>query len=267
MRCLSLSWIIAGAIAGPGLAADLPVAVETAPPIATPFSWSGTYVGLNVGGAWGSFNFDPTTMNNVTGTAIDGGSTRLTDHGAIGGFQTGHNWQFGSWVLGIEHQIQFSNLKQTLTIASAVGALRPGDSFNDKIDSLNATRAKVGWAWDRLLLFTAAGLETGFVNGSASYVARPGGSPALTFSDNNTFHVGYTVGGGLDYALTDKVSVGVEYRYFDLGKQTYNLGAVTGIAAAGASTVSNDLNLRASEVMARLNMKLGNWLANWWGNR
>jgi outer membrane immunogenic protein len=267
VRRLLLSLIIADAIAGPGSAADLPVAVEAAAPTATPFSWSGTYVGLNVGGAGGSFNFDPSTMNNITGNAIDGGSTRLTDYGAIGGLQTGHNWQFGSWVLGIEHQIQFSNLKQTLIIASPVGALRPGDSFTDKIDSLNATRAKVGWAWDRVLLFTTAGLETGFTNGSASYVARPGGSPALTFSDNNTFHVGYTVGGGLDYALTDKVSVGVEYRYFDLGKQTYNLGAVSETAAVGASIVSNDLNLRASEVMARLNIKLGNWWSNWWGNR
>jgi outer membrane immunogenic protein len=146
-------------------------------------------------------------MNNLTGTALDGESARLSDTGLIGGFQTGHNWQFGSWVLGIEHQIQFSSLKQTLTIAGPVGALRPGDSFDDKIDSLSASRAKFGWAWDRVLLFTAAGLQTGFVNGSASYVARPGGSPDLTFSDNNKFHIGYTVGGGLDYALGEKVSV------------------------------------------------------------
>jgi hypothetical protein len=53
------------------MGADLPVAVKAAPAIATPFSWSGTYVGLNVGGAWGNFNFDPSTMNNLTGTAID----------------------------------------------------------------------------------------------------------------------------------------------------------------------------------------------------
>jgi outer membrane immunogenic protein len=101
------------------------------------------------------------------------------------------------------------------------------------------------------------------VDGSASYSARPGGSPALTFSDNNKFHVGYAVGGGLDYAITDKVSVGVEYRYFDLGTQTYNLGAVTAAGMVGASTVNNNIKLQASEVTARLNMKLGNWLSNW----
>jgi outer membrane immunogenic protein len=266
VKCIWLSTIIAGAIAGPGLAADLPVAVKAVPPAATPFSWSGTYIGFNVGGAWGSFNFDPGATNNLTGTAIDGGAIRMTDNGVIGGLQTGHNWQFGSWVLGIENQVQFSNLKQMLTITAPAGALMSGDSFAYKVNNLNATRAKVGWAWNRTLLYATGGLETGLVDGSASYVARPGGSPALTFSDNNKFHVGYTVGAGLDYAFTDTVSVGIEYRYFDLGRETYNLGAVTGTATAGASTVSNNLNLHASEVTARLNMKLGSWLSNWWGN-
>jgi hypothetical protein len=62
------------------------------------------------------------------------------------------------------------------------------------------------------------------------------------------------------------VSVGAEYRYFDLGKETYNLGAATGSGTAGASSVSNTLDLHASEVAARLNIKLGSWLGNWWGN-
>jgi hypothetical protein len=83
-----VSLIIAGACAVPGLAADLPVAVKAAPPIATPFSWSRTYVGLDVGGAWGNFNFDPSTTNSLTGTAIDGGQ----HNGVIGGLQTGDDW-------------------------------------------------------------------------------------------------------------------------------------------------------------------------------
>jgi outer membrane immunogenic protein len=265
LKRVLLSLIMAGAVAGPGLAADLPVAVKAAPtPPVTPFSWAGTYVGGNLGGASGNFNFDPTTTNNLAGLVTDGGSTGPTDKSVIGGFQIGHNWQFGSWVLGIEHQFQFSHLQQTMTIVNPVGALVPGDAFTAKVDNLNATKAKVGWAWNRALLYATGGLETGFVDGSASYVARPGGSPALTFSDNNKFHVGYTVGAGLDYAVTERVSVGVEYRYFNLGSQTYNLGAVTP-AGMAASTVSTNVNLNASEVTARLNMKLGNWL-NWLGN-
>jgi outer membrane immunogenic protein len=265
MRRVLLSLIIAGAVAGPGLAADLPIPVKAAPPPSVvPFSWAGSYVGANLGGAWGNFNFDPTMTNNLTGIATDAGSTGLTDRSIIGGFQIGHNWQFGNWVLGIEHQFQLSNLQQTSTVAFPVGALLPGDSFTAKVDNLNATKAKVGWAWNRALLYATGGLETGLVDGSASYIARPGGSPALTFSDNNKLHVGYTVGAGLDYAVTDRLSVGVEYRYFDLGSQTYNLGAVTP-AGMAASTVNTNVNLHTSEVTARLNWKLGNWL-NWLNN-
>ena len=57
------------------------------------------------------------------------------------------------------------------------------------------------------------------------------------------------------YALTDKVSVAVKYRYFDLGKETYNLGAFTP-AGAAAQTVSNSISLTSSQVTARLNFKL-----------
>jgi outer membrane immunogenic protein len=154
---------MAGAVAAPGLAADLPAAVNKAAPATlpvTPFSWAGTFAGVNVSGAWGKFNFDPATTSNLTGLVTDGGSTGLTDDRIIGGFQIGHNWQFGSWVLGIEHEFQFSNLQQTLTVANPAGGLLPGDSFTAKVDDLNATRA-IGWAWDRTLLFATAGLQTG----------------------------------------------------------------------------------------------------------
>jgi outer membrane immunogenic protein len=258
VRCMVLSLIIAGAIARPGLAADLPIAAKAAPPPATPFTWAGTYIGVNVGGAWGTFNIDPSTTNNLTGIVTDGGSTSLAGNSAAGGLQVGRNWQFGSWVLGIENQLQFTNLQQTMTVANRVGALVPGDSFTAKVDHLNASKVKIGWAWERTLLYATGGAQMSFgVDESASYPARPGGSPAMTFSDENKLHVGYTVGAGLDYAVTDRISVGVEYRYFDLGSQTYNVGAVTP-AGMAASTVSNSLDPRGSEVTAHLNWKLGN---------
>ena len=268
MRCALLGLLIAGAVAGRGLAADLPAAEPAKVVLPAPaFTWSGTYVGLNFGDAAGSFNFDPSTTNNLTGAVVDSGSTSVSDSAIIGGFQISHNWQFGSWVIGLEHNTQFGNLQQTLNVASPAGALLPGDSLSAKVDVLGATGAKVGWAWDRVLLYATGGLETGLVNASANYIARPGGSPAQTFSDNDKIQTGYTVGAGLDYAITDRLNVGVEYRYVDLGSQTFNLGAVTGSASAGASTVNTNVVLHASEVTARLNFKLGDtyhfrWL-NW----
>jgi opacity protein-like surface antigen len=77
----------------------------------------------------------------------------------------------------------------------------------------------------------------------------------MGFSDTNKLHFGFNVGAGIDYAVTNNVFLGVEYRYIDLGKETYNLGAFSP-AAGGAQTVTNSVSLRASEVTARLNFKL-----------
>jgi opacity protein-like surface antigen len=160
-------------------------------------------------------------------------------------------------VLGLEQDYQFTGLKQTATFAAPAGAFLAGDSMAVKTDYLAATRAKVGMAWDRALIYAAGGLETGEFDVTSAYVARgAGGSPALGFTDANKLHFGFNVGAGIDYAVTNNVFVGVEYRYLDLGKETYNLGAFTP-AGAAAQTVSNSVSMTASEVTARLNFKLG----------
>ena len=160
-------------------------------------------------------------------------------------------------MLGLEQDYQFTGLKQTTTFAAPAGAFLPGDSMSVKTDYLAASRAKLGMAWDRTLIYAAGGLETGEFDGTSAYVARgAGGSPALGFTDANKLHFGFNVGAGIDYAVTNNVFVGVEYRYLDLGKETYNLGAFTP-AGAAAQTVGNSVSMTASEVTARLNFKLG----------
>jgi opacity protein-like surface antigen len=175
----------------------------------------------------------------------------------IGGVQAGYNWQIGQWVLGLEQDYQFTGLKQTTTFAAPAGLFLAGDSMAVKTDFLAATRAKVGMAWDRAMIYAAGGLESGEFDVTSTYVTRgAGGSPALGFTDANKLRFGFNVGAGIDYAVTNNVFIGVEYRYFDLGKETYNLGAFTP-AGAAAQAVANTVNLKASEVTARLNFKLG----------
>jgi opacity protein-like surface antigen len=180
----------------------------------------------------------------------------INNSSLIGGVQAGYNWQIGQWVLGLEQDYQFTGLKQTATFATPSGPFLSGDSFSVKTDYLAASRAKVGMAWDRVLVYAAGGLETGLFDVTSAYVARAGGSPALGFTDANKLHFGFNVGAGIDYAITNNVFLGVEYRYIDLGKETYNLGAFTP-AGGAAQTVSNSVSLKASEVTARLNFKLG----------
>ena len=252
---LVLGIVFAAAMVGPVAAADMGMPLK-APSYAPAFSWTGTYVGANVGGIWGTFDFSPTTTNNITGAVGAPAIAGLNNSSVIGGFQAGYNWQVGQWVLGLEQDYQFTGLKQTATFAAPAGQFAAGDSMSVKTDYLGATRARVGMAWDRALVYAAGGLETGQFDVSSTYVARGvGGSPAVGFTDADKFHFGFNVGAGVDYAVTNNVFIGIEYRYLDLGKETYNLGAFTP-AGVGAQTVTNSVGLTASEVTARLNFKL-----------
>ena len=174
----------------------------------------------------------------------------------IGGFQAGYNWQVGQWVLGFEQDFQFTGLKQGVSFTAPAGLFLPGDAMSVKTDFLGGSRAKLGYAWDRVMFYVAGGLETGVFDVSSTYVSRgAGGSPAIGFTDANKYHFGFNVGGGVEYAMTNNIFLGVEYRYFDLGSETYNLGAFTP-AGVGAQTVATTVDLKASEVTARLNIKL-----------
>jgi outer membrane immunogenic protein len=252
---LILGIAFATALAGPVLAADMTMPMK-APSYAAAFSWTGTYVGANVGGVWGKFDVTPATTNNLTGAVGAPGVMSINNSSLIGGFQAGYNWQIGQWVLGLEQDYQFTGLKQTATFAAPAGLFLAGDSMAIKTDYLAATRAKLGVAWDRALIYAAGGLETAEFDVTSTYVARgAGGSPALGFTDTNKLHFGFNVGAGIDYAVTNNVFIGVEYRYLDLGKETYNLGAFTP-AGLPAQTVSSSVSMTASEVTARLNFKL-----------
>jgi outer membrane immunogenic protein len=254
---------IAAALSGPAMAADLYRPPVKAPSYAAPFSWSGTYVGANLGYAWGTFAFNPVTTNNLTGAVNGPGGVTVNNNSIIGGLQVGYNWQVGQWVLGLEQDFQFTGMKQGFTFAAPAGAFLAGDSISAKTDYLSGTRARLGFAWDRVLIYAAGGLETAMLDATSIYVSRgAGGSAALAFTDNNKYHFGYNIGGGIDCAVTNNVWLGIEYRYFDVGNETYNLGAFTP-AGGAAQTASSTVGLKASEVTARLNLKLNG--LGWFG--
>lgn len=252
------------ALAEPALAADLGAATpyNKAPAYVAAyqaaFSWTGNYFGVNLGGVHGNFDFTPSAIPALGGPAAPYTDTSSANNNAVvGGFQVGRNWQFGQWVVGLEHESQFTNLAGNITAGPAIAApFAPGDNFNAKIDYLGAERVKLGYAWDRFLVYTAAGLETGEMDVTGNYASRGGlaaGAP-LSSSDTHKFQAGYTVGIGAEYAVTDRVSFGVEYRYLMLNKATYNLGTVAS-ATGAVSNVTTDVGLSSSEVLARLNVK------------
>jgi outer membrane immunogenic protein len=135
----------------------------------------------------------------------------------------------------------------------ATGPFLAGDTFNAKLKWLSDTRGQLGMAFDRWLVYAAGGLATGAMDVTASYGPRPGGSAAYSITDDNKWHIGWTAGAGLEYAITDNISLGAEYRYTELSSRTYNLGSVTGPFRTHQTTA--DVDFKSHAVLARLNVK------------
>lgn len=182
-------------------AADLPM--EAAPAIvAVPsFSWTGGYVGAQVGYAWGDANF-----------RAAGGSLSAKPKGWMVGGYAGYNIQLDNspLVLGIETDFNWADIDRT---RGAFGA-----SAKTQTDWTGATRARVGFAVDRVLFYAAGGVAYA----DREVKVRAG---RLGAKDNKTA-VGWTIGGGVESAVTDNVVVRAEYRYTDLGKDTFRLAGV-----------------------------------------
>src|SRR5919202_4375186 len=258
IRKLLLGGVAAGgllAAALPASAADLRAVPAPAPviaPVVPVFSWTGWYIGGNVGGKWGKYS-GSVTAAPVAGFPATGGGDFFdfnTNHdghdGAVlGGGQLGFNWQTGIWVFGVEGDIDATDVKRDVVLGFAPGGgvFTTGDVFRFKNEWQASVRGRGGFAFDRFLVYATGGVAWAGVKAEAIYgpgtvlgVATPGGF----FSDRQTLP-GATVGGGVEFALTNSVSLGVEYRYSDFGHETFNLGfaPLTANGAAGSAVTSN----------------------------
>ncbi|TPM41715.1 outer membrane protein [Mesorhizobium sp. B2-3-4] len=184
------------ALSLPAFAADATVDVPmTAPGI----DWTGYYAGLQAGYGWGRSDI----------SATDGGPFSASPDLA-GGFVGGHVaglWQFDQAVIGAEADLSYSSIDGK---AEAGG---PGNVVGTDIRWFGSVNAKAGYARDRLLVYGVGGIAFAGVESSQN--------AATAFSDTRT-NVGWTLGAGVDYALTDKFVVGAQYRYYDFGTEHYD---------------------------------------------
>ncbi len=195
-------------------AADLPARMPTkAPPYVPPYSWSGLYVGVNLGGSWGR---QDNTLETITGV-IDATNSNHID-GVIGGGQIGFNWQYNQWVVGLEADIQGSGQKGdgSFFIPAVIGATvvpATSISYEDKLNWFGTVRGRIGWAFDRWMPYFTGGWAFGHgeVNGTTAI-----GATATSFSGSKDYS-GWTVGGGVEWAFYDRWSAKLEYLYIDFG--------------------------------------------------
>jgi outer membrane immunogenic protein len=199
--------LVLGLLSTAAVAADLGPygrgSIKDEPVYVRPFSWTGFYVGAQIGYAWGN-------VDAVSGpiTGFDQSYSYDAD-GLVGGGHVGYNWQRDRIVIGIEADIEASDISET-----GIGSL--GYTHQTSVDWLGSVRGRLGVAMDRTLFYATAGWAFGDVE--VTKAVAPGFAPFASYSD---VRHGWTVGAGIEQAFTDRITGRIEYRYTDLGEGNF----------------------------------------------
>ncbi len=259
--------LAATTIAGSAFAADLP-SRKVAPAYVAPapiFTWTGFYIGVNAGYGWSAntqFNHGLTNLsatgaliyglpaNQALGSALGTGSG-ASNGGFAGGGQIGYNYQMGSLVAGLEADIEYFRRRAQITGA---GIDTTGNTLwvSNRVSSsyLATLRGRLGFALDRALLYVTGGLAISDVNYS-SLMFTTLGAGAGAFQVNST-KLGWTLGAGVEYAITNNWSVKGEYLYAQFSGA--NGVGVLGPNAGGFSNIYVSSVGKQSNHIARLGL-------------
>jgi outer membrane immunogenic protein len=207
-------------LAGSAFAADLPN--TKGPPVFAPppppvFTWTGFYVGGQVGYEWGRTVGDLYTDPGVYIEHLPG----YDASGIVGGLHAGYNYQISQFVLGIEGDVEGSSYNGT---GADPGGIAPFTSYTTRIPVQGSIRGRVGFAWDRVLFYATGGAEFADIRNTyttpglppvVGIAFLPGFPPG--YDSFSSGRVGWTVGGGVEYAFDPNWSIRAEYRYTDFG--------------------------------------------------
>ena len=226
LRTLLAGTILAVAATSGASAADLPrrtqpaAAPVYAPPI---FTWTGFYAGLNAGANINDNRYAWRPFFNSNGQS---------GLGFTGGAQIGYNWQMGALVLGLETDINYRGASRS--DGAGFGGSNASSGY------FGTVRGRLGYAFDRLLIYGTGGLAYGDANFPTSVVGVDAfGVPRAFYGSNNAgTRLGWTLGAGAEYALSQNWSIKAEYLYVDLGRS--NVGYVD--ALSGVPVVATARN-------------------------
>jgi outer membrane immunogenic protein len=192
-------------------AADLPIYTKAPPPPI--WSWTGFYLGGNAGYSWGNSN-STVSFLSPSGALLASPSDSFSMNGAIGGGQAGYNWQTGSWVWGLEADIQASGQQGSATFlcgAACLGTPPASVALTEKLDWFGTVRGRLGFTvTPTVLLYATGGLAYGDIQTNGAL------SDGSSFS-TSTVKAGWTVGGGVEARITGNWTAKLEYLYIDLG--------------------------------------------------
>lgn len=181
-------------------------------------NWSGLYVGVNGGYGWNA---------DTNGNLVD-------PSGGFGGGQIGYNFQRGNIVFGVEADFEGADIQDSATTAS-------GKTANSNMDWFGTVRGRLGYAFDRALIYATGGLAYGDVTTSGTVFRYP-----ASVSETQT---GYVLGAGIEYKITPNLSVKGEYQFIDLDASAAN--------GAGPLAISNSNDTQVNTFRVGVNYFVG----------
>jgi outer membrane immunogenic protein len=203
--------------AGTASAADMRAApyipYTKAPYVSPTYNWTGFYIG-----AMGGYGWSDEVRASIGGLTFSTSSSDLK--GGFAGGTFGHNWQMGNWVLGVEADAAWSDIKHS---QSAFGI-----TVADKIQSFGSVTGRIGYLPIQALMVYFKG---GYAWADNQISASGFG---LTFAESQ-FHSGGTVGAGLEYMFVPNFSAKIEYMWTDFGNASYLNNFVPGGIGLGAT--------------------------------
>lgn len=231
--------------------------VAPAPP-ACP-SWTGFYVG-----AFGGYKFSVVDTDlDLTGGWVGNELVPpilahlrdLDNSGAELGGLIGYNYQFRNWVLGgeVDGGYLWARDFKSDTFPDVESTYYTANSF--KTHYLITVGPRIGYAFCNWLPYITGGLAVGDLDYSQRLVnvsLPESGEHFAELGSNSETNVGWMVGGGLEYALTNHWHLRAQYQYIDLGDVHFHSSGVLGGRPVPEFTAEHGAELREHNASAAL---------------
>lgn len=249
MMFRTLAALTLTAAAVPALAADLPTR-KSAPMMAVVsplYNWTGFYAGLQggwIGGGQDKVGYISSTARMPSYRDLG----NLAPQGGFIGGRLGYDWQAAGspFVVGAVADFNGDWGKRSISGVTAAGLAFSGRS---KLDWDGSLRLRAGYAFDRFLVYATGGLAVGH----EKYRLNGAFGPFTTAMSSGKTFVGGTVGAGLAYAVTNNMTVGLEYRYTNFGSKNVTSPIYLGGANVGSVRTKQSPNFH--RVAATLDWK------------
>ncbi len=248
MRALAIAMaMMIGGAATVANAADItPPMVTKAPPALAPIpTWTGFYIGANLGGGWSRVDYTGVSDGTSAGVPFaeetigspTGGTARRNLSGFLGGGQFGFNYEFAPrWVAGLEADIDGANINgSNVNCTFLAGVMRGCSQASSKTDALGTVRARLGYAFDNVLLYGTGGFAWSHGTSASTPFCFGAGCPGVSAAtiigggvSTSGTATGWTAGGGAEWRFLPNWTVRLEYLHYQFdGVGTTGSGSET----------------------------------------